>query len=436
MADLTSENLQALQANLHGVKWLIINEKSMIGLKQLYWVNLRLQQIFPTPESESAPPFGGLNVILTGDFYQLPPVAQRPLYYNKKLDFIEEIYGHSLYKKFDITIELNVIRRQDDTDVDAIKFKEALDHLREDELQLADWKLLCTRVKAVVPHVVESFKNALRIYSKKAEVHDFNHSRLRDIGNPVICIIATHQGLNAEKASSDEAGNLHAELDLSIGCRIMLLENIWTDYGLVNGAFGTVLDVVWEAGTTNPRQTPLLLLLVHFDSYDGPDCCLVDNKTAVPIFQSRRDFSTSNITCSRTQFPIIVAYAMTVHKAQGITVDQAVLNITNRDFALGLTYVALSRVKKLSGVLFEEGFDYERFVRKKPHPTMVMRKEDAQRRLEQHIDYVPLPDALVARSSAQIFQASLPIRTSSPQRASSLVPHASSQTPPVDDEIA
>ncbi|EED14664.1 conserved hypothetical protein [Talaromyces stipitatus ATCC 10500] len=433
MADLTPENLQAMQANLRNVKWLIIDEKSMIGLKQLYWVNLRLQQIFPTPESESARPFGGLNVILAGDFYQLPPVGQRPLYFNKKLDTMEEIHGHSLYLKFDVTVELDVIRRQDDTDQDATSFRQALENLREDNLQLADWKLLCTRVKATVsPNEIDTFKDVLLIYSKKVQVHEFNHNRLRDIGNPVLRIMATHQGLNAEKASTDDAGNLHAEIHLSIGCRIMLLENIWTDYGLVNGAFGTVLDIVWEAGTTNPRQTPPFALLVHFDSYNGPACSLVDNTPVVPIFRSKRDFMISNINCSRTQFPITVAYAMTVHKAQGITIGRAVLNITDPDFQLGLTYVALSRVKRLSGLLFEESFDYDRFVRKKPHPTMVMRKEDGHRRLEQHIDYVPLPGPLPSQPS-QLFQAFLPIRTSSPLRGSSMAPHVSSQTPPGDE---
>ncbi|EED21322.1 hypothetical protein TSTA_085530 [Talaromyces stipitatus ATCC 10500] len=112
---------------------------------------------------------------------------------------MEEIYGHSLYRKFDITVKLDIIRRQNNTDPDSARFKETLEHLREDKLQLADWELLCTRVKAVIPHEAKSFKDALQIYNKKSQVYKFNHNRL-----------STHQSLNTKKTSSDEASNLHA----------------------------------------------------------------------------------------------------------------------------------------------------------------------------------------------------------------------------------
>ncbi|KAJ5409432.1 uncharacterized protein N7487_003791 [Penicillium crustosum] len=56
----------------------VVDEKSMISLRQLYWIDQRCRQIFP--ESRNVP-FGGLNIILAGDFYQLPPVFNKPLYY-------------------------------------------------------------------------------------------------------------------------------------------------------------------------------------------------------------------------------------------------------------------------------------------------------------------------------------------------------------------
>ncbi|KAN0079069.1 hypothetical protein V8E54_005582 [Elaphomyces granulatus] len=71
-------------------------------------------------------------------------------------------------------------------------------------------------------------------------------------------------------------------------------------------------------------------------------------------------------------------------KAQGITVSRAVLNISSRDFTPGLTYVAVSRVKSLGGLLFEEAFDFERF-RSRESDTMRMRREDTERRAEQHV---------------------------------------------------
>jgi ATP-dependent exoDNAse (exonuclease V) alpha subunit len=81
---------------------------------------------------------------------------------------------------------------------------------------------------------------------------------------------------------------------------------------------------------------------------------------------------------------------MTVHKAQGITVPRAVPNISSRDFASGLTYVAVSRVKTLDGLLFEEPFDFERFRRTQTSLAMRMRKHDAERRAEEHVFVIPM----------------------------------------------
>ena len=72
-------------------------------------------------------------------------------------------------------------------------------------------------------------------------------------------------------------------------------------------------------------------------------------------------FECNGVDCTRTQFPLRIAYAITVHKAQGLTLPRIVLNITGRDFALGLSYVAISRVKTFDGLLFDEFFNLERF---------------------------------------------------------------------------
>ena len=104
----------------------------------------------------------------------------------------------------------------------------------------------------------------------------------------------------------------------------------------------------------------------------------------VPIFRSRRDFYRGAASYSRTQFPVTNAYAITVHKAQGMTVEKAVLNLSSRDFVPGLSYVAVSRVKTLRGILFEESFDYERF-QVRQNETVRSRNADRERRANQHI---------------------------------------------------
>lgn len=140
---LSPANLQALQNSLRGVLYLITDEDSMIGLRTLSWIDQRCREIYPQRSSQ---PFGGLSIVIAGDFYQLPPVIMKPLYYDGALKDPMDIAAQTLYHNFNQTIELNVIRRQSGHDTEALAFKRALDGLRENCLTVDDWKLLTTRV--------------------------------------------------------------------------------------------------------------------------------------------------------------------------------------------------------------------------------------------------------------------------------------------------
>jgi ATP-dependent DNA helicase PIF1 len=80
----------------------------------------------------------------------------------------------------------------------------------------------------------------------------------------------------------------------------------------------------------------------------------------------------------------MVAYAITIHKSQEITVEKAVLNLVEKDFVPGLAYVGVSRIKSLNGLMLEESFDLSRF-RAKMSKTEEMRLADADRRGPQHL---------------------------------------------------
>ena len=128
----STASIQALQAKFCGIEYLVIDEKSMIGVQAMSWLDQACQSIYP---KRSELLFGGLNIILAGDFFQLPPVTQQVLYCDEAgLKPGELLQGKQHYYTFSKMIELDTIMHQQGVDDTSVHFQQVLDNLWEDQL--------------------------------------------------------------------------------------------------------------------------------------------------------------------------------------------------------------------------------------------------------------------------------------------------------------
>ena len=134
-----------------------------------------------------------------------------------------------------------------------------------------------------------------------------------------------------------ETCGLHSTLKLAIGARVMLTANVDVSDGLVNGARGEVVHVV----TNNTND--VTSILVKFDN----------SRVGLKSIQTspyRARFANAGSEIKRLQFPLTLAWATTIHKVQGLTLDEIVVDMKGGRFSPGQAYVAFSRVKTLAGL--------------------------------------------------------------------------------------
>ena len=335
---LEGKRLQTIQQTLAAVDYIIIDEMSMVGRKMFGQVDRRLRQVFPERSEEL---FGGRSCLLTGDWGQLPPVMDLPLYTTVSRTELSDL-GSIDYHLFNRAVVLDRVMRQAGQDAGQERFRNLLLRLRNAELTVEDWKYLMTRTTGEVGDT-KSFDDALRLYPTIEAVAEHNVAKR-----------AVHTGPGASKATSDDAGGLEPVICIAHGARVMLSANLWVEVGLVNGALGTVEAICYE-GDQRPPNIPIAVT-VKFDSYSGPT--LPDG--TVPITPLRRTWFSTTKPCSRLQIPLKLAWAVTIHKSQGLTLDKAVIDIGKKEFSTGLTFVACSRVRQLTNLLFVPPFSFQR----------------------------------------------------------------------------
>lgn len=347
--DLEGQCLHNMQQSLADMTYLIIDEMSMVGRKTFGQVDKRLRQIFP---HEAHQLFGGCSCLLFGDFGQLPPVMDLPLYTTESISELADL-GSSAYQLFDKAIILEQVMRQSGQEQSQVLFRSILQRMRNGSVTEEDWRELMKQTRAQIANHTP-FDSVLHLRPTVAAVVQHNITCLHANRQPIATIKAVHTGPNASNASPDDAAGLEPLICIAHGARVMLTSNLWVDAGLVNGAMGTVAAICYKPGQCPPHLP--VAVMVHFDSYSGHT--LPDNP--IPICPIRRTWSASGAQCSCLQLPLKLAWAVTIHKAQGMTLDKVVIDVGKKEFSSGLTFVACSRVRQITGLLFDPPFPFQR----------------------------------------------------------------------------
>ena len=398
--EMEGNNLQKLQDELSSTKYLIIDEMSMVGRNTFGMIDRRLRQAF---HRKSQILFGGCSVILFGDFGQLPPVMDLPLYISVTRSDLSD-QGYRAYNQFEKAFTLIQVMRQSGQDTDQIRFRDILLRLRNAETTMEDWNHLMEQTPTRVQDQ-SSFVNALRLFPTVEAVVDHNVAMLREYGHPIATIKAVHTGANASSASPDDAGGLEPVVMLARSARVMLTSNLWVEVGLANGAMGTVEAICYK--DTTPPALPVAVM-VRFDHYTGPTV----HDGTVPITPVCRNWSSSCGQCSRLQLPLKLAWAVTIHKSQGLTLDKVVIDVGKKEFSCGLSFVACSRIRKLKDILFMPPFPLQRLKSIANSQRLQERKEEDHRLLS--LQEPPLEDMLIHNEEEESMDVYVEVRTPSP----------------------
>jgi ATP-dependent DNA helicase PIF1 len=343
---------------LAGIKLLVIDEYSFLSIAVIDTLHRQLLKVFP----HDTRPFGGVNIVLCGDPAQLAPVRAQPIYAYRGTS--HHLAAH--FHLFQSVVELDQPFRQVGDDDNQIHFRHLLRRVANSEASEDDWRWLQTRRPCCLsPCDNDAFDASKFIVSTNDLRKEINYDKLAFL-SPVLRIDDCDDGV--QNSTEDDLDGERLERDdcslYAIGAEVMLTANLWTEAGLVNGTCGVVVDILKPADARKAR-----VIMVDFPKYRGPP--LFDlHPTVVPITQLRSG-ATKGV-------PLSLAWAITIHKAQGLTMDRVTIDLGRKEFASGLTFVALSRAKTFDGLRIH-AFDLQRFKRIEKGTHVEERREEFRR---------------------------------------------------------
>ena len=367
-SELKPHLLQRIRDSYNDLKLLIVDEISLVNAQLLFQIHMRMKQIFGGKVE-----FGGKCVVLFGDLLQLPPVTGKNVFEELTSDDINTLVGgcgvpQELWRLFSFR-ELTINQRQ--AGEENILWSSMLNRIRigahtPEDISILQERLLplppCELPSEYLHHLTESYlriaendRGAVCLMPKKTMVTTFNNAILLKLFSNNPEEVGAHDEVDgktktdireAKKAvkkldkleDSRNTAGLEKSIFLCKGVRVMLRKNVDTARGLINGAMGTIVELVRP---DDAPDGPVQHLMVHFDE--------INEVVAVKRVSGKVELFHGSFL-ERKQFPLSLGYSFTVHKAQGMSLKTVICDLGSQVFTSGMTYVALSRCKTLDGL--------------------------------------------------------------------------------------
>ena len=332
-----------LRDNWKATDILVIDEVSMMSQKLF-----ELLDSIGKAVRYSQNPFGGIQLIFSGDFYQLPPVGSKEEPETCKFCFESPLWTTTFPRKNHVQL-VKIFRQNDEL------YQKILNQLREGKLKRSSNEILMQNVNKSFPEDMQILPT--KLFPTKIKVTNINACEMSNLNGEEYeykikqCtalemtqseklkrVLFTKEQINAELLYLQNNLPCEEVLRLKIGAQVMCIANILlsNDDIICNGARGIVISI-------SPDGFPTVKYNNGYKMTMMPHVWPSETIPGVGV----------------AQIPLILAWALTIHKAQGATLDVAEIDAGSGIFECGQTYVALSRVKNLEG-LYLSSFDFRK----------------------------------------------------------------------------
>ena len=312
---------------IRGLDLLVIDEVSMVRSDMLDAVDDVLRRF-----RDRTLPFGGVQLLLIGDLQQLPPVVidseREILRANYRSPYFFD--SHALSQLDYLTLELQTVYRQSDPE-----FLGLLNSVRDNKADMSVLERLNSRyIPGFNPADSEGY---VRLTTHNRMANEINRARLDELQSPAYTFRASIQGNFPESSYPAEP-----YLELKEGAQVMFIKNdMGTDRRFFNGMLGRVTAIDEEGVTVTPADSDEP---INVEPMEWENVRFIVNEETKEITEQREGVF--------RQLPLKTAWAITIHKSQGLTFDRAIIDATS-SFTHGQTYVALSRCRSLEGMVLE-----------------------------------------------------------------------------------